>query len=106
VQWISTAGGGYLSGRLRAKLAIIESRSRLVRKPSPKPARCARTDAEEPVPGLSSAQLLALSPAQLRARAQRLLEMADEFPGHDMGQLLLKLAAEFSARANALERKH
>jgi hypothetical protein len=69
-------------------------------KPSPKPTRGVRTDAEEPLPGLSR------EPAQLRARALRLLEMADEFPDDDMGQTLLKLAAEFSARATALERKN
>jgi hypothetical protein len=32
--------------------------------------------------------------------------MADEFPDHDMEEVLLKLAAEFGARASALGRKH
>jgi hypothetical protein len=74
--------------------------------PSPKPARGARPDAEEPLPGLSREQLRASSPAQLRARARRLLEMADEFPDDDMGEVLLKLAAELNARADALGRKN
>jgi hypothetical protein len=74
-------------------------------KPSPKPARGARTDAEEPLPDLSLAQLRAFSPAQLRARALRLSEMADEFPDHELELLLLELATELSARADALEGK-
>ena len=73
-------------------------------RPSPAPAQAARPDAEEPLLSLSRAQLRAFTPAQLRARALRLLEMADEFPDHDMGQALPKLAAEFCARADALER--
>jgi hypothetical protein len=56
--------------------------------------------------GRAGEQLHAFSPAQLRARALRLLEMADEFPDHDMEEVLLKLAAEFGARASALGRKH
>jgi hypothetical protein len=43
--------------------------------------------------------------AQLRARALRLREMAEEFPGEDMERHLLKLAAAFDARADALERQ-
>ena len=49
--------------------------------------------------------LQALSSAQLRARALRLLEMADEFPDRDMKQLLLQMAGELSAQADALGRK-
>jgi hypothetical protein len=72
----------------------------------PKPPRGTRADAVlEPLSGLSRAQLLTSSPAQLRARALRLLEMADEFPDHELEHLLLGLAAEFSARADALQRK-
>jgi membrane-associated phospholipid phosphatase len=46
----SAAAGGHLPGRLRAKLAVIESRSRVVHKPSSKPG--ASTGAKGPVPGL------------------------------------------------------
>lgn len=73
-----------------------------VHNPSPKPTRGVRA---EPLPGLSREQLCASSPAQLRARALRLLEMADEFPDDDMGEVLLKLAIELNARADALGRK-
>jgi hypothetical protein len=47
-----------------------------------------------------------LSSAQLRARALRLLEMADEFPDdHSLGQLLREQAGELDAQADALEQK-
>ena len=46
-----------------------------------------------------------LSVAQLRARAQRLLEMEVEFPGDPLGRLLREQAAELEAQADALERK-
>ena len=72
----------------------------------PKPPRGTRTDALEPLSGLAPVQLFAFTPAQLRARALRLLDMADEFPDDDeLEQLLLKLAVELSARADALEGK-
>jgi hypothetical protein len=71
----------------------------------PKPPRTRADAVLEPSSGLSRAQLLTSSPAQLRARALRLLEMADEFPDHGLELQLLELAAELSARADALDRK-
>jgi hypothetical protein len=50
-------------------------------------------------------ETLFMNPSQLRARALRLREMAEEFPGEDMERHLLKLAAQFDARADALERQ-
>ena len=73
--------------------------------PTAKSPRRTRSDAEEPLLSLSPLQLLACTPAQLRARALRLLDMADEFLDDELEHLLLGLAAEFSARADALERK-
>ena len=57
------------------------------------------------MPAAPKTPLQALSSAQLRARALRLLEMAEEFPDHDMEQLLLQMAGELSAQADALGRK-
>ena len=57
------------------------------------------------MPAAPKTPLQALSSAQLRARALRLLEMAEEFPDHDMEQLLLQMAGELSAEADALEGK-
>ena len=57
------------------------------------------------MPAAPKTPLQALSSAQLRARALRLLEMTKEFPDHDMEQLLLQMAGELNAQADALERK-
>jgi hypothetical protein len=43
--------------------------------------------------------------AELRARAIRMLRMADEFPNDAMGRHLRELAAELETSADALERK-
>lgn len=45
------------------------------------------------------------NPAQLRARALHLREMAEEFPGEDMERHLLKVADALDTRAEALERQ-
>jgi hypothetical protein len=45
------------------------------------------------------------NPAQLRARALRLREMAEEFPGEDLERLLLEVADALDTRADALERQ-
>jgi hypothetical protein len=45
------------------------------------------------------------NPAQLRARALHLREMAEEFHGEDMERHLLKVAEALDTRAEALERQ-
>ena len=71
--------------------------------PPAKWPRSNRTDAvSDPLSDLDWAQLRTFSPAQLRVRALRLLDMTDEFPA--LERPLLGLAATLNNRANALER--
>jgi hypothetical protein len=67
--------------------------------------RHARAPARQRVRGRLMPETLFMNLAQLRARALRLREMAEEFPGEEMERHLLKLAAAFDARADALERQ-